>query len=202
MDLFEELTSELDKAAPRLKGVGRTARTTITHDAIQAIAPKYADELGIGYGRSRDQPGKGGKTLYVHRAGGKPRQSLGGFLFDQCWLVSHWTGNDDAIFGETGEPSDTYPSSCELAVESEWDSPQHQFDDFLKLVLCKGRFKLFVINCREADLEGVELRLRSYLLSFEQRYESERYMISIFREEMGKFHHRVFDPNGVETWHP
>jgi hypothetical protein len=205
MDLISTPTKQLDAVAVDLKrSPGDTDRTRLVHDAIERIAAEHAATMRIGYGTQCEVACPGRRTLYVHRADSKSASALGQFVFDQCWIIKHCTGerdNTDA-FAETGEPRNHYPIRCELAVESEWVRQDgrrvHMYDDFLKLVVGKAKLKLFLFNCRERDAEDIVLRLRSYLLSFEQRAEDEIYLVSCFRDDVGQFDHRVLRGDGSE----
>lgn len=163
MDLIPELTKQLDQVAIAMKGVGDTDKTRLVHDAIERVAAAHAAALSIGYGPHHKVACEGRRTLYVHRAGSKSRTTLGQFMFDQCWAIAHCTGDgdDSDVFADTQEPKNGYWIRCELAVESEWvrsDSKRdHRYNDFLKLVVGKARFKLFIFNCREHEMEDIVL---------------------------------------------
>lgn len=192
MDLVSELKSSLDAMTPQLRSFGRhgaTNRTQLIQDGIAAVAPKYAQHLGIGYGHQYDDRAQGDKTLYVHRSGGKP---LGQFLFDQTWLVAHCTGHSGTEqFSQTGELKNGYPVSCDLAAEFEWNSHKHMYDDFYKLLVAKARLKIFVYNCPGTDIDDTLRSLDTYLISFGQKVPGEIYLVSCFVENSGGFHHAV-----------
>jgi hypothetical protein len=198
--LFHTLRLELDKVAAELHPTkAATEATQKVGDVISSVAPQYADEvLGIGFGSCGDfqQGSKGGRKLYIHRTGGKKAGYGTQFLFDQCWLVAHCTGEEDekSLFIETGEPTNGYVINCELAVESEWGrSPDAISFDFLKIILCKAKHKLFVFSHSADDLDDVFARLRSHLLSIEGGLSDESYLIACLREDLGRFTFRSFN---------
>jgi len=192
MDLIKELQLSLDGQAPQLAALGpnsRTSRTAAVHDAIVARAAEYATSLGIGYGHDFKNRAPGDSTLYVHRSGGKP---LGQFLFDQTWMLAHCTGDDGTEqFPISKKLKNGYVIECVLAAESEWNNAASMCDDFLKLLVGKAKFKVFIYNSNEDQIMESMASLKACIEGFRPGLRGECLLISCFLENLGRFHHDV-----------
>lgn len=108
-------------------------------------------------------------------ASGADNTHGGEWLYDLCWL----------------KYAEEYFINVELALECEWLSGgEHVFDDFLKLCQCRATLRVMIYAAWTFEhSRPLTDRLKNQIRCCDSSVDGDRYLLSCWINETGKFHH-------------
>ena len=130
------------------------------------------------------------KGRYIYSAGVDKENGGGEWLYDLCWLDYEDTSPDAE---SSSEPK---LLRMQLALESEWGTDQDVADDFQKLLLSRAALRVMVFGGRNETTKKTVDLLASYVKSFKDGAESDRYLLAGYDGDKIGFSFFVLDGNG------
>ena len=124
------------------------------------------------------------RWVYASGLDKKPKQGGGEWLYDLCWL-DYEDDNEKAKL-----------LRMQLALESEWGTDQDVADDFQKLMLSRAALRVMVFGGRNETTEKTVGLLASFVRSFKDGAESDRYLLAGYDGDKIGFSFFVLDGNG------
>lgn len=205
------LTEDLEQALDRISGQlftepGRGPATKSVHDAVEKLAPLYAQRIGVAFERDlllpavRENSPDKSLVVYRERHPAVFRSTQGILMHDHSWYIFYNNNAAQRIFSRTGAELAGYMLRCELAMEVEWDFAENvpmeqnnQFHkDFRKLLIAKAPFKVFVFRSQTPQLWPQTISdLETQLYCYEGSGSIENWLISAWCD--GKFSHHPFE---------
>lgn len=121
-----------------------------------------------------------GSLAYTSK--GEPKR--GEWLYDLCWLDYEGDGEKAKLL------------RMPLALESEWGTDQDVADDFQKLMVSRAELRVMVFGGRNTTTEKTVDLLASYVRSFKDGAESDRYLLAGYDGDKIGFRFFVLNGNG------